>query len=165
MRKPFNRLTAAMQLGMKDLRQDLQHRCLQLAPRPSVALALGYLAVDLPRAKEYDVLGFRTHNVASEDDVGDIENDGTVTLSEDGQKMTGTNDYGVRFTGIKQTPNTGTSCEQTNLALHKLASQSSTATDWGGNWDASRGVDGVKTGNIFDGGFHTDDGKNRWWWA
>lgn len=56
-----------------------------------------------------------------------------------------------------------TPCEQTNLALHKLASQSSTATDWGGNWDASRGVDGVKTGNIFDGGFHTDSENSPWW--
>jgi Flp pilus assembly protein TadD len=42
---------------MEDLRQDLLHRCLQLAPGHShacVALALGYQrAGDLERAKEY----------------------------------------------------------------------------------------------------------------
>jgi hypothetical protein len=52
---------------------------------------------------------------------------------------------------------------QNNLALNKFASQSSTATEWGGNWNASRGVDGVKTGNIFEGGFHTDYEENPWW--
>lgn len=52
---------------------------------------------------------------------------------------------------------------QANLALGKFASQSTTATEWGGNWNASRGVDGVKTGNIFDGGFHTDYEENPWW--
>ncbi|MDQ1262873.1 MAG: chitinase, partial [Euryarchaeota archaeon] len=41
---------------------------------------------------------------------------------------------------------------QINLARGRFASQSSTATEWGGNWNASRGVDGVKTGNIFEGG-------------
>lgn len=66
-------------------------------------------------------MGFRAHNVAPEDDVGDIESEGTVTLSEDGQKMTGINDYGVRFTGIKQTPNAGTSCEQTMLCTSSPA--------------------------------------------
>lgn len=50
-----------------------------------------------------------------------------------------------------------------NLALGKEASQSSTAVEWGGNWDASRGVDGVKTGNLFEGGFHTDNEQNPWW--
>lgn len=52
---------------------------------------------------------------------------------------------------------------QTNLALGKFARQSSTTTGWGGNWNASRGVDGVKTGNIFEGGFHTDYEENPWW--
>ncbi|MGB5100346.1 MAG: discoidin domain-containing protein [Methanothrix sp.] len=52
---------------------------------------------------------------------------------------------------------------QANLALNKFARQSTTATDWGGNWNASRGVDGVKTGNIFEGGFHTDYEENPWW--
>jgi hypothetical protein len=52
---------------------------------------------------------------------------------------------------------------QANLALGKFARQSSTTTGWGGNWNASRGVDGVKTGNIFDGGFHTDYEENPWW--
>ncbi len=57
-----------------------------------------------------------------------------------------------------------TPCEQTNLALHKLASQSSTATDSEGhNYSAFRGVDGVKTGNIRDGGFHTNSEENAWW--
>jgi len=51
----------------------------------------------------------------------------------------------------------------TNLALHKLASQSSTLTDWGGIWYASRGVDGVKTGNLWDGGSHTANEANPWW--
>ncbi len=50
-----------------------------------------------------------------------------------------------------------------NLALGKEASQSSTAMEWGGKWDASRGVDGVKTGNLFEGGFHTDNEQNPWW--
>jgi hypothetical protein len=51
----------------------------------------------------------------------------------------------------------------TNLALHNYASQSSTATDWGGNWYASKGVDGIKTGNIYEGGFHTNKEVNPWW--
>lgn len=54
---------------------------------------------------------------------------------------------------------------QTNLALKKPASQSSTLKEFGGNWHASRGVDGVKTGNLFDGGFHTDNEENPYpWW-
>ncbi len=52
---------------------------------------------------------------------------------------------------------------QTNLALHKPASQSSTLKEYGGNWNASRGVDGVKTGNLWDGGPHTDNEENPWW--
>jgi hypothetical protein len=51
----------------------------------------------------------------------------------------------------------------TNLALNKFASQSSTATDWGGNWYPSKGVDGIKTGNIYEGGFHTNNEVNPWW--
>ena len=51
----------------------------------------------------------------------------------------------------------------TNLALHKLASQSSTETGWGGIWYASRGVDGVKTGNLWDGGSLTANKANPWW--
>jgi hypothetical protein len=50
-----------------------------------------------------------------------------------------------------------------NLARNKFASQSSTATDWGGNWYPSKGVDGIKTGNIFEGGFHTNNEVNPWW--
>ncbi|NMC09413.1 MAG: hypothetical protein GYA39_00315 [Methanothrix sp.] len=50
-----------------------------------------------------------------------------------------------------------------NLALNRPASQSSTAEEWGGNWSASRGVDGIKTGNIFDGGFHTEYEEGPWW--
>lgn len=50
-----------------------------------------------------------------------------------------------------------------NIALGKEASQSSTAVEWGCNWGASRGVDGVKTGNLFEGGFHTDNEQNPWW--
>ena len=51
----------------------------------------------------------------------------------------------------------------TNLALNKFAIQSSTATDWGGNWYPSKGVDGIKTGNIYAGGFHTNNEVNPWW--
>ncbi|MDM7934430.1 MAG: discoidin domain-containing protein [Methanothrix sp.] len=50
-----------------------------------------------------------------------------------------------------------------NLALGKNASQSSTAEEWGGNWSASRGVDGIKTANIYDGGFHTGYEESPWW--
>lgn len=50
-----------------------------------------------------------------------------------------------------------------NLALHKFTSQSTTTANWGGNWSSSRGVDGVKNGNIWEGGFHTDNEENPWW--
>ena len=76
-----------------------------------------------------------------------------VTIGEGGESVAGPVDK----------TNEGALPVPVNLALHKLASQSSTATQWSGNWSASRGVDEVKTGNIFDGGFHTDNEKNPWW--
>lgn len=81
----------------------------------------------------------------------------------DSNKATSDVRYAYCFTSMPVSSLPGSSSDSSNLALHKLASQSSTATDWGGNWDASRGVDGVKTGNIFDGGFHTDSETSPWW--
>jgi hypothetical protein len=64
----------------------------------------------------------------------------------------------------------------TNLALHKLASQSSTETGWLDiknpddpalknwyDWDAPKGVDGVKMGDLPGAGFLTANEKNPWW--
>lgn len=50
----------------------------------------------------------------------------------------------------------------TDIALRKPAQQSS-VYQGDARWDASKGVDGIKTGNLWDGGFHTTDEQNPWW--
>ena len=86
---------------------------------------------------------------------GNIIENGKVTWTWNGKTWSG--NWKANWNSNMATP------APTNLALHKFASQSSTATDWGGNWYPSRGVDEIKTGNIYDGGFHTDNEVNPWW--
>jgi hypothetical protein len=83
--------------------------------------------------------------------------------------------YGVCFEKIQSAVGPGEVASipgATNLALHKLASQSSTETGWLNienpndptyDWDASRGVDGVKMGDLPGAGFLTTNEKNPWW--